>query len=289
MKKNMKWFIVGFVVACLMITPMVAFADAIQVALNSVNINLNGTQVAAKGQPYTLENGNAVPYSLNYNGTVYLPIRKVSELVGKDISYDSKTSTINIADKAADNKPADPADTTKTDPDTTDSTKQDTTTKPSDKNADSGKVAETKSGFAVINSFYKVLNSSSVQVNQAEGLMDGSYFSMLTSKKDLISFSDQTPALYSITYSNKVITDMSEVSAKVTDTVKTYTENSSLTGSNGTYDLSSDAVCYRITRDGSGSIDTYKLSSGLSLAAGYKVYLYELDSTKGYDVVIYEK
>lgn len=284
MKKNLKWFIVGFVMACLMITPLVAFADAIQATLNSVNINVNGTQVAAKGQSYILDNGNSVPYSVNYNGTVYLPIRKVSELVGKDIAYDGKTSTISISDKAAGDKAADATVDTKTD-----NTKTDTTTKPSDKATDTGSKAQTKSGYAVINSFNNVQNTSGVVVNQVRGFLDGTNLDMLTSQKDMISYSDKTPTLYGIKYSNDIITSMSEVSVKVTDTVKSYSEPGSITGAGGTYELNSDYICYRLMRGDDGTIDSYKVSVGSSMNPGYKVYLFDTNSSKGYDVVVWEK
>ncbi len=302
MKKSMKWFIVGFVMACLMIVPMAAFADEIQVTLNSVNVNLSGTQVAAKGQSYTLENGTAIPYSLNYNGTVYLPIRKVSELVGKDISYDGTSSTITILDKktteSKDNKTLSPVVDTKDNKtpvpekkettDSDDNVKKDPVADTSEKSKDTSKV-KTKSGCAVINSFPKMKNESGIQVNKLKGFIDGTAYSLPTSKKDMITLSNTVPSVYSVKYNDKVITEMDEVSLDVTDTVKEYSEANSIVGDNGTYETNSNAVCYKVLREDDGSIDAYAVTRVSSVKAGWKVYLYDTDAAKGYDIVLIEK
>ena len=70
----------------------------IKVILNKVNIAVEGQVVEFAGFDYTLENGNEVPYSILYEGTTYLPIRKVSQLLGKDLVWDGVTQTANIVD-----------------------------------------------------------------------------------------------------------------------------------------------------------------------------------------------
>ncbi|WP_027400577.1 stalk domain-containing protein [Anaerovorax odorimutans] len=295
MKRNIKGFILGFVAASLMIVPMFAYADTIQVILNSVNINLNGTQVAEKGQSYTLENGNSTPYSLNYNGSVYLPIRKVSELIGKDITYDGKTTTITITDKKTEDTVTQKEETEKKDntnnneesnkDSSKDSSNTDTKSDKNDSSQDSSKTVsdtDVKSGFLVINSFYKVKDNKDT-VNKPEGYLDGKEFTMLTSKQDLINFSDTVQALYKIKYSDK-ITEMSLVSPEKEDTVKeiSYT-GTSIIGSNGTYELDPYVLCYEF--NDSKDIE-YEVSKIHHLKKGNKVYLYETNGKDGYDIVL---
>lgn len=279
MKTDLKGFALGFIMACLMITPIIAFADTIQVSLNTVNINLNGTQVAAKGQAYTLADGMTIPYSLNYNGTVYLPIRKVSELVGKEIKYDGPSSTISISDEKTEPEVLPPI----VDPD---AVVEDETENASDSSSNTGNATEEK-GFVVLNSFAKQLNANGVQVNKAVGFLDGGQFNMLTSKKDLINFTKAAPALYEITYSDS-ITDMKLLSPDKEDMLKANAEANKLEGNKGTYNLSSTAVIYRIERDDDGNVDGYSLSRSLSLRAGDKIYLYDIGGKSGYDIVIEE-
>lgn len=72
--------------------------ETIQVALNSVNVSVNNAKVGSIGQNYILENGQQVPYSILYKGTTYLPIRKVAETIGKQVTWDSNTRTAGIGD-----------------------------------------------------------------------------------------------------------------------------------------------------------------------------------------------
>lgn len=99
MKHQLPAFLTGVVVAAMVFTCAPAIAAQIQTitaSANTVNIALNGKQVAAKGESYTLANGAQVPYSLSYSGTTYLPIRKVGELVGQEIYWDGKTGTAGV-------------------------------------------------------------------------------------------------------------------------------------------------------------------------------------------------
>jgi len=90
MNNSIKGFICGFVVAAALIAGSSAFADSIllktiDVAENLVNIKVNGVFVN-------------VP---NYvqDGRTYVQLRYVSELLGKDVSWNGNTNTANIEDK----------------------------------------------------------------------------------------------------------------------------------------------------------------------------------------------
>lgn len=68
----------------------------IEVIVNSVDIKLNGGKVGSKDMNYTLSNGDQVPFSMIYKGTTYLPIRKLSELLGIEVGWDGATNTITL-------------------------------------------------------------------------------------------------------------------------------------------------------------------------------------------------
>ncbi|QUI21284.1 peptidylprolyl isomerase [Vallitalea pronyensis] len=97
-----KGFVAGFLVACLLLSGTWVKAEDIvkhiQVLINTINIELNGEQVAKAGESYTLTNGKEVPNSLVYEETTYVPIRKVSEILGKDVVWDGVTKTIKLSD-----------------------------------------------------------------------------------------------------------------------------------------------------------------------------------------------
>ncbi|MBZ4664455.1 MAG: hypothetical protein JG776_2173 [Caloramator sp.] len=97
--KRLQGFIIGFVVSCILLLNVNVFADSINVLFNSVNIKINGVQVAKIGDSYTLSNGEKVPFSISYKGTTYLPMRKLAELLGKEVTWDGKTKTASVNDK----------------------------------------------------------------------------------------------------------------------------------------------------------------------------------------------
>ena len=99
MKSNVKYFILGVVFSLILTFGFNSFAAIVDVAFNSINIRLNGDTKASIGDSFKLSTGSEVPYSILYKGTTYLPIRKVSELVGKDITWDGATMTAGINDR----------------------------------------------------------------------------------------------------------------------------------------------------------------------------------------------
>jgi len=97
--QKLKYFVVGLLVATILgqtVVPVVA--AGLEATLNMVNITMNGKIIAKAGENFMLSNGTQVPYSIVYNGTTYLPMRKVAELCGKEVSWDGATSTVGIND-----------------------------------------------------------------------------------------------------------------------------------------------------------------------------------------------
>lgn len=96
--KRLQGFICGFLAALVLLISIPALAATIDVIFNPLNIVINGVKATNKGENYTLANGNEVPFSIVYKGTTYLPLRKLSELMGKDLYLDSETDTVYLSD-----------------------------------------------------------------------------------------------------------------------------------------------------------------------------------------------
>jgi hypothetical protein len=85
MKNKIKILVIVF--ALILTTPVLA--DSI---MESINVVMNTVKVQVNGQDLNSE-------SILYNGTTYLPLRKVAESVGKDVAWNQETMTANIVDK----------------------------------------------------------------------------------------------------------------------------------------------------------------------------------------------
>lgn len=86
--KRMRDVLIGVLISCMIFaTPVLADSvlTKIDVVLNGVGVQIEGTNVEVN--------------SILYNGTTYLPMRKVAELVGKDIEWKQETMTANIVEK----------------------------------------------------------------------------------------------------------------------------------------------------------------------------------------------
>ncbi|WMI81073.1 hypothetical protein [Anaerotignum sp. MB30-C6] len=100
MKKMMKTLVSSILVMLLLFTTVYASSsEKIEAMLNALNISVNGEEVAKSGEGFTVGSGAKVPFSINYAGTTYLPMRKVAELLNKDVEYVKETKTVNIVDK----------------------------------------------------------------------------------------------------------------------------------------------------------------------------------------------
>lgn len=101
MKRTLKGFIMGLLVATLLMGTVFGsgIQETIEVLFNSVNLSVNGTISGKVGENHILDNGEEVPYSILYKGTTYLPIRKVSEVLNKEVAWDGDTSTVSINDE----------------------------------------------------------------------------------------------------------------------------------------------------------------------------------------------
>lgn len=105
MTKSFRSGVLGFILGT-SLTFLLVFGSAfavggnsvLDVVINNVNVMLDGEVVGTASTNYTLSNGDQVPFSILYQGTTYLPIRKISELLGKEVGYIAETKTITLGD-----------------------------------------------------------------------------------------------------------------------------------------------------------------------------------------------
>ncbi len=110
MKKRIASFAGGFfAVLALSLCLTTALAASGKVSYNFANVALDGGTVIAAGADITAANGQQIPGSILYTDeaggkTNYLPLRKISELLKVEVSYDSAAKTVYLGkqpDKAA--------------------------------------------------------------------------------------------------------------------------------------------------------------------------------------------
>ena len=90
MRKYRKVFIISLIIALFLTTSPALAASvkkSIDVIFNNINITVNGEVVEAD--------------NILYEGTTYVPLKRVAEIFGKKVDYDSATKTAGINDIAA--------------------------------------------------------------------------------------------------------------------------------------------------------------------------------------------
>lgn len=103
MKKNIKYFIAGFLSASL-IAAIPAAAEFVDAFMNTARINVDGVDRIAWGEQMELGEDWYAPTSINYKDTLYLPLRKISELSGNNVVWNGDTNTVSVTDKLINKK-----------------------------------------------------------------------------------------------------------------------------------------------------------------------------------------
>lgn len=106
MKLDKKSFAVGVVCSVLVATLGTTAFAAVSGSMtpNRVNIVVNGETISNAGENYALKTGAMVPSSISYvdeNGgsTVYLPVRRISEIFGVEIAWDGNINSVIVGEK----------------------------------------------------------------------------------------------------------------------------------------------------------------------------------------------
>jgi len=89
MKIKIKYFAMGLLIGCILMVTTPVLADSIT---QKIDVVFNSVQVQVNGENVNVDN-------ILYNGSAYLPVRKVAEVVGKDIEWNQETMTANIVEK----------------------------------------------------------------------------------------------------------------------------------------------------------------------------------------------
>ena len=100
MKNFMKGLITGIILT-IILCAIPVLAQNGEFLFNDIRINIDGTDRVRWGQDDTLSDGRAIPYSIMYNDTTYLPMRRIAEMNGKQIYWngDSKTASMTGTQK----------------------------------------------------------------------------------------------------------------------------------------------------------------------------------------------
>lgn len=95
MKSYIKGFISG-AAAVALISAMPAVAQNIDAYFNTVRINVDGVDAIQWNDEIELSDGTTAPTSIIYNGTTYLPMRKLSELFCKTVYWNGDSKTVSV-------------------------------------------------------------------------------------------------------------------------------------------------------------------------------------------------
>ena len=101
MKNYLKGILTGFLIAAVLFA-IPALAENIDALFNSVRINVNGVDEIQWGENIKLNDGGETPSSILYNGTTYLPMRKLGELSGQQIYWNGDSNTVSMTGKQKD-------------------------------------------------------------------------------------------------------------------------------------------------------------------------------------------
>lgn len=87
--------VIGLMVGALLATSATAFAGPVLKKVSAVlrpdyTIKVDGNKTELKNDP------------ISYNGTTYVPLRELGEMFGRDVGFDSSTSTVTLDQKTED-------------------------------------------------------------------------------------------------------------------------------------------------------------------------------------------
>lgn len=94
-KNYFKGLITG-VIICAVVCAIPAMADTIDVIFNQVRINVDGLDKIQWDENIDLGDGEEAPSSIMYKGTTYLPMRKLANLMGKDVRWNGDSNTVSV-------------------------------------------------------------------------------------------------------------------------------------------------------------------------------------------------
>ena len=103
MKSYVKGVITGILIGAV-VSAIPVVAENIDALFNEVRINVNGVDAIQQGENIDLGDGESAPASILYNGTTYLPMRKLGELSGQQVYWNGDSKTVSMTGKQKDVK-----------------------------------------------------------------------------------------------------------------------------------------------------------------------------------------
>ena len=100
MKRYINGLVTGILIGAI-VTAIPAIAENIDALFNEVRININGIDRVQWGESIEFDDGTQAPYSILYNGTTYLPLRKTAELLGKEVYWNGDSKTVSVVNKGS--------------------------------------------------------------------------------------------------------------------------------------------------------------------------------------------
>lgn len=115
MKKNIRLLITVFVAVMLLVS-ICLYAGAASL-LQEIQAYLNfGVTISLDGQPQTMYDATGKQvFPITYNGTTYVPIRAVSNMLGIAVGWDGATQTVLLGNEASSEQKPQPPATVSTD------------------------------------------------------------------------------------------------------------------------------------------------------------------------------
>lgn len=92
-KEKMKGFIAGVCLTALLVSAVTVFAENIEVSRNGIKIYWDGVERTLRDV-----NGEKVEPMI-YEGTTYVPIRGMANLMGKEVSWDQQNQAVIVGEK----------------------------------------------------------------------------------------------------------------------------------------------------------------------------------------------
>lgn len=94
-KQTIKGFLTGLLTAAL----IMSLAVPVMAAMKDIKVSVGGISIYVDGQLKVPVNAQGTPVDpLVYDGTTYLPVRAISNMLGKEVTWDGETSSIYIGE-----------------------------------------------------------------------------------------------------------------------------------------------------------------------------------------------
>ena len=91
-KEKFKGFIAGILTAAILLSMVAVFADTIEVTMSGIKVYWDGVE-----KKLTDANGEKVEPMI-YNGTTYVPVRAMANLLGKKVSWNQQQQAVIVGD-----------------------------------------------------------------------------------------------------------------------------------------------------------------------------------------------